>query len=125
MDFLSHLTGSTTQGSKPSIFELIAQDKMRDLLQPAFLYMFSLYAQRYPSYLLRWYSHANKIYAIILILIEYSYLSEWSKFKLVFGLNIGRIISDRIFLWVKTIFHAIESSSNDSIINKFGNGMHV
>lgn len=51
MDFLSELGGSDPY--KPSIFELIGQEQLRDLLQPALKYVLSV-STRKPDCPLQW-----------------------------------------------------------------------
>ncbi|CAG8438659.1 3203_t:CDS:2 [Ambispora gerdemannii] len=76
MEFMSDL-GSNADIYRPSLFELIAQEKMHELLQPAIRYILSVYAQRYPRYLLRIVNRLDEVYAIILLFIERHYLKEW------------------------------------------------
>ena len=78
---------------KPSLFELIAQEKLRDLLQPALKYVLAVrhligflwtianeprkvFAQRYPRYLLRIVNKHEEFYATIMFLVESHYLRK-------------------------------------------------
>lgn len=61
---------------KPSVFELIAQEQLRDLLQPALKYVLSVFAQRYPRYLLRIVNRHEEFYAAIMFFIERHYLKK-------------------------------------------------
>ncbi|KAJ3188870.1 ubiquitin-protein ligase peroxin 12 [Gaertneriomyces sp. JEL0708] len=76
MEFLSNL-GEAADVYRPSVFELIAQDKMRDMLKPALRYVLAIYAQRHPRYLLRLANWSDEVYAMLMILIEQHYLREW------------------------------------------------
>ncbi|KAJ3279888.1 ubiquitin-protein ligase peroxin 12 [Borealophlyctis nickersoniae] len=77
MEFLSSI-GAASDPYRPSVFELVAQDKMRELLQPALRYVLTVYAQRYPRYLLRLVNRHEELYAVIMLLIEGHYLKEWN-----------------------------------------------
>lgn len=59
---------------KPSLFELVAQEQLRDLLQPALKYVLSFFAQRYPRYLLRIVNRHEEFYAVLMFLIERHFL---------------------------------------------------
>ncbi|KAF8897215.1 Pex12 amino terminal region-domain-containing protein [Infundibulicybe gibba] len=61
---------------KPSLFELVAQEQLRDLLQPALKYVLAVFAQRYPRYLLRIVNRHEEFYAAIMLFIERYYLSK-------------------------------------------------
>ncbi|RKO91523.1 Pex12 amino terminal region-domain-containing protein [Blyttiomyces helicus] len=76
MEFLSNL-GTAGDIHRPSVFELVAQEKMRDLLRPALRYLLSVYAQRYPRYLLRLVNNHDELYAILTLAVERHYLGEW------------------------------------------------
>ncbi|KAG8754770.1 ubiquitin-protein ligase peroxin 12 [Serendipita sp. 396] len=73
MDFLSDTRGDVY---KPSIFELIAQEQLRDLLQPAVKYVLGVFAQRYPRYLIRIFNKHEEFYAAIMLLVERHYLRK-------------------------------------------------
>ncbi|KAJ3021290.1 ubiquitin-protein ligase peroxin 12 [Thoreauomyces humboldtii] len=78
MEFVSNL-GAAGDPYRPSVFELVAQDRMRDLLKPAVRYILSVYAQRYPRHLLRLVSRHDELFSIIMLLVEQHYLREWGK----------------------------------------------
>ncbi|CAA7260260.1 unnamed protein product [Cyclocybe aegerita] len=61
---------------KPSLFELIAQEQLRDLLQPALKYVLAVFAQRYPRYLLRIVNRHEEFYALIMLVVERHYLKK-------------------------------------------------
>jgi len=61
---------------KPSLFELVAQEQLRDLLQPALKYVLSVFAQRYPRYLLRIVNRHEEFYALIMLFVERHYLRK-------------------------------------------------
>ena len=75
MDFLANL--STIDESRPTLFELIAQDQLRDLLQPAIRYVLVFYAQRYPRYLLRIANNSEELYALLMSVVESYFLREY------------------------------------------------
>ncbi|KAI9100513.1 Pex12 amino terminal region-domain-containing protein [Phlyctochytrium arcticum] len=76
MEFLSNV-GSAADQYRPSVFELVAQDKMRDLLKPALRYVLAVYAQRHPRYLLRLANKSDELFASLMGLVEWHYLREW------------------------------------------------
>ncbi|OCB90859.1 cyclin-dependent protein kinase inhibitor [Sanghuangporus baumii] len=59
---------------KPSLFELVAQEQLRDLLQPAMKYVLSVFAQRYPRFLLRIVNRHEEFYALLMFFVERHYL---------------------------------------------------
>ncbi|KIK65606.1 hypothetical protein GYMLUDRAFT_159297 [Collybiopsis luxurians FD-317 M1] len=61
---------------KPSLFELVAQEQLRDLLQPALKYVLAVFAQRYPRYLLRIVNRHEEFYAFIMLFVERHYLRK-------------------------------------------------
>ncbi|RUS15002.1 hypothetical protein BC937DRAFT_93042 [Endogone sp. FLAS-F59071] len=76
MEFMSAL-GSQDDVFRPSLFELIAQEKLREMLQPAVKYILAIYAQRHPRYLLRLVYLQDELYAILMLLVDRHYLKEW------------------------------------------------
>ncbi|CAO3633079.1 unnamed protein product [Mucor hiemalis] len=76
MEFMSAL-GSQEDAYRPSLFELVAQEKLKELLQPAVQYILAIYAQRYPRLLLRVVNNHEEFYAALMLLIERHYLKEW------------------------------------------------
>ncbi|GAA5804438.1 Pex12 amino terminal region-domain-containing protein [Helicostylum pulchrum] len=76
MEFMSAL-GSQEDAYRPSLFELVAQEKLKELLQPAVQYILAIYAQRYPRLLLRLVNNHEEFYAILMLLVERHYLKEW------------------------------------------------
>ncbi|KAF9224312.1 hypothetical protein BS17DRAFT_779627 [Gyrodon lividus] len=61
---------------KPSLFELVAQEQLRDLLQPALKYVLAVFAQRYPRYLIRIVNRHEDFYAMIMFFVERHYLHK-------------------------------------------------
>ncbi|KAF9993333.1 ubiquitin-protein ligase peroxin 12, partial [Modicella reniformis] len=76
MEFMSNLGGGL-QADRPSLFELIAQDKMREMLEPALRYVIAVYAQRYPRYLIRIVNRYDEFYAMLMFFVERHYLREY------------------------------------------------
>ncbi|KAG2234037.1 hypothetical protein INT48_007127 [Thamnidium elegans] len=76
MEFMSAL-GSQEDAYRPSLFELVAQEKLKELLQPAVQYILAIYAQRYPRLLLRLVNNHEEFYAILMLFVERHYLKEW------------------------------------------------
>ncbi|KAG6903307.1 hypothetical protein C0995_013060 [Termitomyces sp. Mi166 len=75
MEFFNDLG---TDPLKPSLFELVAQEQLRDLLQPALKYVLAVFAQRYPRYLLRIVNRHEEFYAAIMLLVERYYLRKYN-----------------------------------------------
>ncbi|KIJ56841.1 hypothetical protein M422DRAFT_218554 [Sphaerobolus stellatus SS14] len=71
MEFFNDV-GSDPQ--RPSIFELVAQEQLRDLLQPALKYVLAVFAHRHPRYLLRIVNRHEEFYALIMFFVERHYL---------------------------------------------------
>nr|KAJ3419342.1 ubiquitin-protein ligase peroxin 12 [Polyrhizophydium stewartii] len=62
---------------RPSLFELAAQGQMRGLLGPAFKYILTVYAQRFPRLLLPAHRRADELFALLMGLVELQYLRDW------------------------------------------------
>ncbi|KAL0098175.1 Pex12 amino terminal region-domain-containing protein [Phycomyces blakesleeanus] len=76
MEFMSAL-GSGEDAFRPSLFEIVAQEKLRELLQPAVQYLLAIYAQRYPRLLIRVVNNHEEFYSVLMFFIERHYLKEW------------------------------------------------
>lgn len=61
----------------PSIFELMAADELKNLIQPAFRYVLAFFAQRYPRYLLRFINRHEETYALLMLLVEGHHLRKY------------------------------------------------
>jgi len=79
MEFFTNVSGDTL---RPSLFELLYQDQLRDLLQPALKYVLSVFAQRYPRYLLRIVNKHEEFYAFLMLIVERHYLRNYGNFSL-------------------------------------------
>ncbi|KAL4082008.1 hypothetical protein V8B97DRAFT_1863407 [Scleroderma yunnanense] len=75
MEFFNDIGGDPL---KPSLFELIAQEQLRDLLQPALKYVLAVFAQRYPRYLIRIVNRHEEFYAMIMLFVERYYLLKYN-----------------------------------------------
>ncbi|WVR07920.1 hypothetical protein IAU60_004963 [Kwoniella sp. DSM 27419] len=60
--------------SRPSLFDLLAQEQLRELFHPVVRYVLSYFAQRYPRYLLRVLNHHEEFFAFLLLLLERHHL---------------------------------------------------
>ncbi|KAJ2082072.1 ubiquitin-protein ligase peroxin 12 [Coemansia sp. RSA 988] len=76
MEFMSDMLGGADSG-KPSLFEIVAQHKMSDLLEPALRHVTSVYAHRYPRYLVRALNWHEELYAAVMLLVERHYLRNY------------------------------------------------
>ncbi|KAJ1965036.1 ubiquitin-protein ligase peroxin 12, partial [Dimargaris xerosporica] len=92
MEFMSDILG-TNEAAQPSLFELIAQDKLRDLFKPVLSYALATYAQRYPRYLLRLVNWQDEVFAALMVVVEKSYLEQFgSSFaENIYGLKRARV----------------------------------
>ncbi|KAG1715968.1 hypothetical protein ID866_1192 [Astraeus odoratus] len=75
MEFFNDFGGDPL---KPSLFELVAQEQLRDLLQPALKYVLAVFAQRYPRYLIRIVNRHEEFYAMIMLFVERYYLLKYN-----------------------------------------------
>ncbi|KAG1753694.1 Pex12 amino terminal region-domain-containing protein [Suillus paluster] len=73
MEFFNDVGGDPL---KPSLFELVAQEQLRDLLQPALKYVLAVFAQRYPRHLIRIVNRHEEFYAFIMLFVERHYLRK-------------------------------------------------
>ena len=94
MEFFNDIGGDP---HKPSLFELVAQEQLRDLLQPALKYILAVrfaivadlffhsrleisrtqvFAQQYPRYLLRIVNRHEEFYATLMFFVESHYLRK-------------------------------------------------
>ncbi|CAG8461434.1 4298_t:CDS:2 [Diversispora eburnea] len=99
MEFMSNIS-SGADIYRPSLFELIAQEKLREMIRPALRYILSVYAQRYPRYLLRIVNRYDELYTIMMLFIEKHYLKEWSASfaENFYGLKRSRLLKTKINL---------------------------
>lgn len=72
MEFLGDITG--LDPSRPSLLELVAQEQLRDTLQPALKYILAVFAQQYPRYLIRIVNRFEECYALLMFIVERHYL---------------------------------------------------
>lgn len=72
MEFLGDITGHDP--NRPSLLELIAQEQLRDTLQPAIKYILAVFAQQYPRYLIRIVNRFEEFYALLMLIVERHYL---------------------------------------------------
>ncbi|PLW08713.1 hypothetical protein PCANC_22716 [Puccinia coronata f. sp. avenae] len=63
---------------RPNFFELVAQDQLRELIGPVIRYVTSIFAQRYPRYLIKLLNHHDEVFALMMYFIERHYLKNWS-----------------------------------------------
>ncbi|KAJ2853769.1 ubiquitin-protein ligase peroxin 12 [Coemansia erecta] len=76
MEFMSDMLGGADAG-KPSLFEIVAQHKMSELLEPALRHVTSVYTHRYPRYLIRILNWHEEAYAALMLLVERHYLHNY------------------------------------------------
>ncbi|KAJ1799934.1 ubiquitin-protein ligase peroxin 12 [Coemansia sp. RSA 2399] len=76
MEFMSDMLGGADAG-KPSLFEIVAQHKMSELLEPALRHVTSVYTHRYPRYLIQLLNWHEEAYAALMLLVERHYLRNY------------------------------------------------
>ncbi|KAJ2743093.1 ubiquitin-protein ligase peroxin 12 [Coemansia sp. BCRC 34301] len=76
MEFMSDMLSGADSG-KPSLFEIVAQHKMSDLIEPALRHVTSVYAHRYPRQLVRILNWHEEVYAAAMLLVERHYLRAY------------------------------------------------
>ncbi|KAI9638709.1 Pex12 amino terminal region-domain-containing protein [Dioszegia hungarica] len=62
--------------TRPSLFELLAEEQLRDVLHPVVRYVLSYLAQNYPRYFLRVLNHHEEVFAGLLLLVERYHLKR-------------------------------------------------
>ncbi|KAG8744852.1 ubiquitin-protein ligase peroxin 12 [Ceratobasidium sp. 414] len=72
MEFLGDITG--LDPNRPSLLELVAQEQLRDTLQPALKYILAVFAQQYPRYLIRIVNRFEECYSLLMFIVERHYL---------------------------------------------------
>ncbi|GAA5839818.1 hypothetical protein JCM3766R1_004622 [Sporobolomyces carnicolor] len=80
---------------RPSLFELSAQDQLRDLLSPVVRYVLSVFAQRNPRYLLRIVNSHDELFSLAMLFVERHYLVNYSASfsEHFYGLKRRRVLS--------------------------------
>ncbi|KAJ1666006.1 ubiquitin-protein ligase peroxin 12 [Coemansia sp. RSA 1813] len=100
MEFMSDMLGGADAG-KPSLFEIVAQHKMNELLEPALRHVTSVYAHRYPRYLIRILNWHEEAYAALMLLVERHYLR-----------NYGGSFTEHFYGYKRVRAHKIRGSSS-------------
>ncbi|KAF3218195.1 ubiquitin-protein ligase peroxin 12 [Orbilia oligospora] len=77
MEFMSNIS-SGIDDNKPSLFELVSEQQLRDLLEPSIRYLLAIITQRYPRYLIHIVNRFDEAYAIAMLLVERHYLKAWN-----------------------------------------------
>ncbi|RAL04178.1 ubiquitin-protein ligase peroxin 12 [Aspergillus ibericus CBS 121593] len=73
MEYLSSLQQEFDE-LKPSLFELLAEQQLSDLLPPSIRYILAVATHRHPRYLLRILNSYDEIYALLSLVVERYYL---------------------------------------------------
>ncbi|KAH8155450.1 uncharacterized protein LAJ45_00460 [Morchella importuna] len=76
MEFMSNVS-SGLDSSKPSLFELLSESQLRDLLEPSVRYVLAVFTQRHPRYLIHIFNRYDEVYALFMLLVERHYLTRW------------------------------------------------
>ncbi|GAA5912762.1 hypothetical protein JCM5296_006561 [Sporobolomyces johnsonii] len=94
MEYLTDLSHQSDP-YRPSLFELAAQDQLRDLLSPVVRYVLSVFAQRNPRHLLRLVNSHDELFALCMLFIERHYLVHYSASfaEYFYGLKRRRVLS--------------------------------
>lgn len=76
MEFMSNVSSGLDE-SKPSLFELLSESQLRDLLEPSVRYVLAVLTQRHPRYLIHIFNRYDEFYALFMLLVERHYLRRW------------------------------------------------
>ncbi|KAJ2548367.1 ubiquitin-protein ligase peroxin 12 [Coemansia sp. RSA 1933] len=100
MEFMSDMLSGADAG-KPSLFEIVAQHKMSELLEPALRHVTSVYTHRYPRYLIPILNWHEEAYAALMLLVERHYLR-----------NYGGSFTEHFYGYKRVRAHKISGSSS-------------
>jgi peroxin-12 len=75
MEFMSSLQ-SNVDTLKPSLFELLAEYQLRDLIPPSLRHLLAVATHRHPRYLLRILNSYDEVYALLSLAVEKYYLEN-------------------------------------------------
>ncbi|KAI9883983.1 MAG: hypothetical protein M1823_004230 [Watsoniomyces obsoletus] len=73
MEFITNLQNSVDE-SKPSLFELLSEEKLSSLIPPSLRYVLAAATRRYPRYLLPVFNSFDEVYACLALLVERHFL---------------------------------------------------
>lgn len=73
MEFVTALRGALDD-QKPSLFDLLSEQQLNELLPPTLRYLLTVATQRYPRYLLRTLNSFDELYALSMLIVERHYL---------------------------------------------------
>ncbi|KAG5930223.1 hypothetical protein E4U42_002625 [Claviceps africana] len=73
MEFVTTLRG-TFDDQKPSLFEVLSEQQLNNLLPPTLRYLLTVATQRHPRYLLRILNSFDELYALFMLAVERYYL---------------------------------------------------
>ncbi|KAG6039128.1 hypothetical protein E4U41_003186 [Claviceps citrina] len=73
MEFVTALRG-TFDHNKPSLFEVLSEQQLNNLLPPTLRYLLTVATQRHPRYLLRILNSFDELYALCMLAVERHYL---------------------------------------------------
>ncbi|KIV93639.1 hypothetical protein PV10_04837 [Exophiala mesophila] len=76
MEYISALQ-SPVDDLKPSLFELLSEQQLADLLPPTLRYLLAIATHRYPRYLLRILNNYDEVYALLSVVVEKYYLQTF------------------------------------------------
>lgn len=76
MEYINALQ-SPVDDLKPSLFELLAEQQLADLLPPTLRYLLAVATHRYPRYLLRVLNNYDEVYALLGVAVERYYLQTF------------------------------------------------
>jgi peroxin-12 len=96
MEFMSNVSGHDE--GKPSLFELLSETQLRELLEPSLRYLLAVATHRHPRYLIRILNRYDEVYALFMLLVERHYLSRWggSFTENFYGLKRARVIAAQV-----------------------------
>lgn len=97
-EFMSNVVAGMDDIAKPSLFELLSETQLRELLGPSLRYLLVVATHRHPRYLIRILNRFDEVYALLMLLIERHYLARWggSFTENFYGLKRERVLATKV-----------------------------
>ncbi|PWW76506.1 hypothetical protein C7212DRAFT_295047 [Tuber magnatum] len=112
MEFMSNVSSGLDE-SKPSLFELISETQLRDLLEPSVRYVLAIITQRHPRHLIHIFNNFDEAYALLMLLVERHYIRRWggSFTENFYGIKRERVLAKELPRASKAAPHILASST--------------
>jgi len=111
MEFMSNISG--LDAGKPSLFELLSETQLRELLEPSLRYLLAVATHRHPRYLIRILNRYDEVYALLMLLVERHYLVRWggSFTENFYGLKRERVLAAQVSRAQRVVPHLVAEST--------------